>query len=190
MSELPRTLCWQPLWNPDHSGEGLEHLLLSERGADSVLLAIDEEHRPFRLQYRLTWDDAWRLQTADLTVRSAQGDRTLRLETDGLGRWQGDGRSLDALDGCLDIDIWPTPFTNSFPVRRVPMVVGERREFRMTWVAAPSLSVEPKAQAYTRVTQDRYLFESLDGEGFRAELLVDGDGIVIDYPGLFRRVPC
>jgi hypothetical protein len=60
----------------------------------------------------------------------------------------------------------------------------------VAWVDAPSLSVEPKAQAYTRVARDRYLFESLDGDDFRTELLVDEDGIVIDYPELFRRVSC
>ena len=32
-------VCWTPIWNPDHEGVGLEHLLLSERAADSVLLA-------------------------------------------------------------------------------------------------------------------------------------------------------
>lgn len=32
------------------------------------------------------------------------------------------------------------------------------------------------------------LFESLDGSGFRAELLVDEDDIVLDYPTLFQRV--
>ena len=32
------------------------------------------------------------------------------------------------------------------------------------------------------LTHDRrYLFETLDGSGFRAELLVDEDGIVLDY---------
>jgi hypothetical protein len=33
-----------------------------------------------------------------------------------------------------------------------------------------------------------YLFENLDGSGFRAELPVDEDCIVLDYPDLFRRV--
>ena len=32
-----------------------------------------------------------------------------------------------------------------------------------------------------------YRFLSLDG-GFTADLLVDADGLVLDYPGLFRRV--
>ena len=45
---------------------GLEHLLLAERVADSVVLAFDEEHGPFRLTYRLAWDEAWRSQSAAL----------------------------------------------------------------------------------------------------------------------------
>ena len=59
----------------------------------------------------------------------------------------------------------------------------------MAWVGAPALTVQPQAQAYTRLADRRYLFETLDGSGFRAELPVDDDGIVVDYPDLFRRVP-
>ena len=32
-----------------------------------------------------------------------------------------------------------------------------------------------------------YRFESLSS-GFRADIPVDGDGLVLDYPGVFRRV--
>ena len=50
------------------------------------------------------------------------------------------------------------------------------------------LRVEPQPQAYTRLGERLYLFENLDGGGFSAELPVDEDGIVLDYPALFRRV--
>jgi len=170
---------------------GLEHLLLAERAADSIVLALDEEHGAFRLTYRLGWDEAWRLHDADLTVATERFTRSLSLRTDGQGHWRyGDGRSIDELEGCLDVDIWPTPFTNSFPIRREPMAVGERRQFRMAWIFAPDLTVEPQAQTYTRLADCLYLFESLDGSGFKAELPVDEDGIVVDYPGLFRRSGC
>jgi len=43
-------------------------------------------------------------------------------------------------------------------------------------------------QAYTRLSDRLYLFENLDDSGFRAELPVDEDDIVLDYPNLFRRV--
>ena len=168
---------------------GLEHLLLSENVADSIILAFDEEHGPFRLIYRLTWDKSWRLRDADMAVETESFTRSLTLKTDGQGHWRhGDGRAIIDLDGCIDIDIWPTPFTNSFPIWREPMAVGERREFRTAWLCAPELTVRAQPQAYTRLADHLYLFENLDGSGFHAKLPVDEDGIVLDYPDLFRRV--
>src|SRR5262245_2259538 len=184
-----RTICWTPTWNKGQAGVGLEHLLLADGVADSIVLAFDEEHGPFRLTYRLAWDESWRLRDAELVVAMAGVTRSLSLQTDGRGHWRhGDGWAIDELDGCVDIDIWPTPFTNGFPVRREPMAIGERRQFRMAWIFAPDLTVHPKPQAYTRLADRLYLFENLDGSGFRAELAVDEDGIVLDYPDLFRRI--
>jgi uncharacterized protein len=183
-----RTICWASIWNKNREGAGLEHLLLAERAADSVVLAFDEEHCPFRLTYRLTWDESWQLRDAELVVATKRFNRSLSLQTDGQGQWRRDGRTIDDLNGCLDIDIWPTPFTNSFPIRREPMAVGERREFRMAWIFAPTLTVQAQPQAYTRLADRLYLFENLDGSGFKAKLPVDEDGIVLDYPELFRRV--
>jgi uncharacterized protein len=184
-----RTICWKPIWNKQLEGLGLEHLLLAERAADSVVLAFDEERGPFRLSYRLTWDDAWRLRDADLGVATGSFTRSLKLQTDGGGHWRdGDGGTIAELDGCIDIDIWPTPFTNTFPIRREPLVTDERRAFRMAWIFGPDLTFRAQAQAYTRLSDRLYLFEALDESGFRAQLPVDDDGIVLDYPDLFRRV--
>jgi hypothetical protein len=185
----PRTICWQSIWNTNRAGVGLEHLLLTERAADSVILAFDDQHGPFRLTYRLIWDELWRVREAELVVTTESFNRSLFLKTDGRGHWRhADGPAIPELDGCIDVDIWPTPFTNSFPIWREPMAVGERREFRMAWIFAPDLTVHPQPQAYTRLAERLYVFENLDGSGFRAELPVDEDGIVLDYPNLFRRV--
>jgi hypothetical protein len=184
-----RTICWIPIWNQPAQGIGFEHLLLTERAADSVVLALDEGQRPFRLTYRLSWDELWRIRDAEMLVATERVTRSLSLTTEGHGRWRdGDGRAIAALDGCTDIDIWPTPFTNSFPIRREPMSIGERRQFRMAWICAPELTVHPRPQAYTRLADRLYRFESLDGDHFRAELPVDSDGVVLDYPELFRRI--
>lgn len=188
-TQASRTICWTPLWNRSQEGVGLEHLLLTQEAADSVVLAIDDDRGPFRLVYRLRWNDQWQLRAAEFSLAIEGSTRSLGLQTDGNGHWQDSlGQALAELDGCLDIDIWPTPFTNSFPIRRLPMALGERREFRMAWVFGPDLTVRPQRQAYTRIAERLYLFESLDGSGFKAELPVDEDGIVLDYPHLFRRV--
>ncbi|MDX5445055.1 MAG: putative glycolipid-binding domain-containing protein [Zoogloeaceae bacterium] len=184
-----RDLCWVSTWSPAHSGAGLEHVRVAPGEADSVLVAIDEDGIPFRMAYRLHWDDHHVLRQADLTAHKGSRSRSLSLRVDGAGRWLGgDGQHLDFLDGCIDIDIWPTPFTNSFPIRRSQLQIGERREFCMAWIAAPDLTIQAKAQAYTRLADRLYLFESLDGSGFTAELAVDEAGFVLDYPCLFTRV--
>jgi uncharacterized protein len=184
-----REIGWRALWNKNCEGAGLEQLLLAARKANSVVLAFDEECGLFRLRYRLTWDHAWQLRAANLVVEMEHVTRSLSLQTDGQGHWQhGDGQVIAALDGCIDVDIWPTPFTNSFPIRREPLAIGERRQFRMAWISAPDLTVRPQLQAYTRLANQRYRYESLDGSGFKAELAVDEDGIVLDYPDLFQRV--
>jgi hypothetical protein len=184
-----RTICWKPTWNKAYDGVGLEHLFLTRHSADSVILAVDEERGPFRLTYQLEWDKSWQIRTAELALATGRSTRAMKLQTDGRGHWQdGDGDALEALDGCFDVDIWPTPFTNTFPLLREPMAVGERREFLMAWILGPELTVKRQAQAYTRVADRLYLFENLDGSGFQAELPVDEDGIVLDYPDLFQRV--
>ena len=184
-----RTICWTPLWNKALEGVGLEHLLLAGNTSDSVVLACDEERGPFRLAYRLSWDDSWQLRDAELVLTTGQASRSLTLKR--MARVVGSvamARRFPSSTGCRDIDIWPTPFTNSFPIRREPLAIGERRRFLMAWVFAPDLTVQPQPQAYTRLADRTYLFESLDGSGFRTELAVDEDGIVVDYPDFFRRV--
>jgi uncharacterized protein len=184
-----RTLCWVPLWNKQREGIGLEQLIFSERAADSIILAFDEEGGPFRLAYRLAWDEWWQIREAELVLATERVTRSLNLQVYRQGLWRHrDGDLIEELDGCVDIDIWPTPFTNTFPIRRASIAIGERRQFRVAWIFAPDLTVYPQSQAYTRLDDRLYLFESLDGSGFAAELAVDEDGIVLDYPDLFRRV--
>ena len=189
LCKTPRTVCWSAIWNQNATGPGLENVVLTERGADSILLAFTEAGTPFRLIYRLVWDDQGRIREADLEVQEDEEKRSLRLRSDGNGHWRHvHGDKLPELDGCIDIDIWPTPLTNSLPLWRTRLDINERREYRMAWVCAPELTVEAKPQAYTRLKDGVYLFESLDGSGFRAELEVDDELVVLDYPNLFIRV--
>ena len=64
----------------------------------------------------------------------------------------------------------------------------------MVYIAVPQMQVEVTEQRYTclEVTSSgsRYRYESLvNGVSlFTVELPVDRDGLVVDYPGLFRRV--
>ncbi|MEZ5288282.1 MAG: putative glycolipid-binding domain-containing protein [Vicinamibacterales bacterium] len=184
-----KVICWVPTWSRPFKRVGLEHVVLTATRADSVLLAIDEDGTAFRLTYQLKWDRTFAVRRADLEVTKGRTRRTLSLRSDGRGTWfDARGARVPRLAGCIDIDIWPTPLTNSVPIWRSRLRVGQRREFRMAWIAAPALTVQPVDQAYTKLAKGRYLFESLDGSGFRATLDVDRHGLVTRYPGLFERV--
>jgi hypothetical protein len=183
---IDRVARWAPV------GEvGLEHLRLrGDAGgilAESVV-AGTAGATPFALHYRLRCDSRWHVHEAELTLVGA--DKRLALLADGKGHWwDDDGRPLDVLAGAIDLDFTATPFTNTLPIRRLRLARGERRELRMGYVTLPQLEMSMVRQRYTCLEPGRlYRFEALDASGFTADLPVDDESLVLDYPGLFTRV--
>jgi uncharacterized protein len=175
-------------WSSWEERAGLEHLELRPKGttlqvSGVVIGSIDGAE--FGLDYRLVVDEGWRLREALVSTASGQA---LRLDGDGQGNWRVDARPAPALQGCIDIDIQATPFTNTLPIRRLPLETGESATISVVYVNVPGLEIERLSQRYTALEAGRlYRFEALD-TGFQADLPVDADGLVLDYPGLFRRV--
>ena len=172
---------------------GLGHLRLRTR-ADGILangLVLGAaEGRPFRVAYEVRCDADWRVLAARV---GAPGERPeVDLLSDGGGTWKtSDGADLPSLDGCIDVDISVTPFTNTLPIRRLGLAPGASAAFSVAYVDGTKLQAWPEPQRYTCLEKTDqgglYRFLSLDG-GFTADLPVDAEGLVLDYPGLFRRV--
>ena len=185
---MEREVMWLPWEEP-----GIEHLRLvtSDRGivANGLVIGL-EAGRPFRIGYEIRCDSRWRVRE----VRAAAPDSerpVLELLADGKGRWKRrGGEPVPELDGCIDVDISATPFTNTLPIRRLGLEPGESEELAVTYIRVPELLVGAERQRYgcldARGSGGLYRFEALPG-GFTAELPVDADGLVLDYPGLFRR---
>ncbi|WP_088342533.1 MULTISPECIES: putative glycolipid-binding domain-containing protein [Rhodomicrobium] len=172
----------------DWQGRGLEHLVLRPAGeaivAYSALIPADA---PLAAGgYRMVCDAAWRVRRVEVALLGA--DAALAFSADGAGNWTGDdGRPLPHLSGAIDVDITATPFTNTLPIRRCGLDVGQSVEIAVAYVSFPELRLTADPQRYTRLDDRRYRFEAL-ASGFAAEIEVDADGLVTDYPGLFRRV--
>src|SRR5690349_24460115 len=66
--------------------------------------------------YAITLDAQWRTVSARISGRSAAGAREALLESDGRGRWHGDGAHLAARVRCLDVDPESSGFTDALPV--------------------------------------------------------------------------
>lgn len=96
---------------------------------------------------------------------------------------------LPELEGCIDIDFEMTPFTNTLPIGRAPLAIGETRTFRVAYIPADTMEPFADEQIYTRLSERVYRFENGEGdEYFTADITVDEDGLVVDYPQLFERV--
>ena len=80
------------------------------------------------------------------------------------------------------------PFTNTLPIRRLGLAQGQTADIRAVYVELPALTVSVDPQRYTCLKPGQlYRYESLDSE-FARDIDVDADGLVVTYPGLFKRV--
>jgi uncharacterized protein len=180
-----RTIRWSA-WEGCEAG--MEHVDIrpADGGLDisGVVIGRENEVR-FGLTYRIRLDALWRTRKAQLQTATGH---VLHLESDGQGHWHENGKDLPELQGCIDIDIQATPVTNTLPVRRLEWKPGKSIEIRLCYITVPDLTVSPRTQRYTALAPDSlYRFESPDS-GFTADLPVDADGFVLDYPELFKRL--
>lgn len=184
---MRRDIVWEQL-----PAIGLEHLAL-EIEPEIVIadgLVVDFDEGGFRLRYSVRCGGDWRFAAAKLEVDAGGAERHLEITHDEAGTWRVDGAARPDLDGCIDIDIMGTPFTNALPVRRLDFAEGAPRRIAVAWIRMPDLSVTRQEQEYTLLGRTalgrRFRYHGL-GSGFVAEIEVDGDGIVIDYGDIWRR---
>lgn len=138
---------------------------------------------PSSLTYRVVCDEEWRTRSVAVTGWFESRSVEIFLTTAG-GCWVCKGDVLPALDGCLDIDLSFSPSTNTLPIRRLGLAVGESAMIAVAWLRFPSMTLEPLEQTYRRLGKRRWQYSSDD---FTAEVEVDRDGLVTRYEGLWVR---
>jgi len=186
---MERNIMWTPWSEP-----GLEDLRLTQQDggmlADSIIVGVSNR-MPFRLHYEITCDSNWNVKKLDLALLSGSR-KSLKILVDGQGHWSTHkGDPIPSLDGCLDIDISATTFTNTLPIRRLKLSPGQSAELLVAYILIPEIELMTDRQRYTCLElHDQgglYRYESMESD-FKAELPVDSDGLVIDYPGLFKSI--
>jgi hypothetical protein len=206
MSTMPVSLFWDR-----KDTTGTEHALVDARHglyARGHQLAVDPI--AYTCRYEVQTDPTWATARLDVSAEGAGWVRSVRLEL-AAGRWrvtateQGDldaaltasGHARaglpgmedpDQLYGAFDVDLGGSPLTNTLPIRRLDLAQAEdgvAHRLSVAWVLLPSLEVIQADQIYTPLGDGKVRYAS---ETFSADLTVDDDGFVIDYPGLARRV--
>lgn len=138
-------------------------------------------------KYEIVCDRSFRTKQANVSVRDATGERTLKIATES-GRWYENGSENQTVKGAIDIDLGWSPSTNTLPIKRLKLGIGQTSgEFIAAWVRFPELTLQPLPQEYIRLTDRQYRYSSRSG-AFQADLLVDDNDFVFDYEGFWQRV--
>lgn len=134
---------------------------------------------PCHIEYTVSVDRQWRPSGARATIATPSGVREMEIRTDHANGWEVDGVPMPPLRGCGDVDLGWTPATNTVPIRRLDLEVGETATVTAAWVRFPELDVVSNAQHYTRIALDRWRYRSGD---YDFELVTDpASGLVLSY---------
>jgi hypothetical protein len=186
---IPADLIADVLWRRE--GEtSLEHFRLSRMPdfyALQGILLSRAEASPRQIHYVVSCNLDWLTRAVHVTVLEGPHIQRLQLERDESGVWRSDSRVLAEFEGLSDVDLQITPATNTLPIRRLNLGVGDAAETDAVWIRFPELTLERLAQRYTRTANDRYRYESRGG-AFRADLDVDEHGVVVRYGDIWQRV--
>jgi len=203
---LPDSLFWERT-----DATGVEHALVDARNglyARGTILTA----RPvaFTCRYEVRTDPGWVSAHLEVTAEGAGWMRSVRLEL-AARRWRAvtaEKGSLDAvlsaaghpgaglpgiedpdrLFGAFDVDLGGSPLTGTLPIRRLDLLHAEpnvSHRISAARVLLPSLEVVQADQIYTPLGGGRIRYAS---ETFSADLTVDDDGFVMEYPGLAQQI--
>ena len=140
--------------------------------------AFAHEGHPCSFTYMIRCDEAWR--TRQVLVDGSIGSQPIHVSIDVDDVWTLNGSKSSDVSGCVDIDLNFSPSTNTLPIRRLDLAVGQSASVSAAWLRFPSFKLERLDQEYARIGEETYSYRSIVS-GFLAELQVSRNGLVLNY---------
>lgn len=160
---------------------------LTDAGAEVASTILGSyEGKIYKVEYLIRTNQHWETTSLEISSRHSDNIQSLRFEGNGKGRWTSNGKEVTEFNGCVDVDITLTPFTNTLPIRRLKLMPMEHREISVIYCDLLAARVSAVRQKYTRLSDTQYQYENVPND-FEAIIEVDEHGLVVDYPMLFVR---
>jgi uncharacterized protein len=178
-----RSIIWRRLDIPGHEFARIS-TNDSHRRIEGTAILVGESGF-CKLDYTIECDRNW--QTLRTEVAGFVGEKKIGIEiaADAQNVWTLNGREVPEVRGCIDVDLNFSPVTNTLPIRRLNLAVGERSIVSAAWLRFPSFRLEPLEQVYERTGDRKYRYES-GGGSFTSELEVTETGFVVNYGNLWH----
>ena len=143
------------------------------------------DQQPCCLDYSVICDSDWHTRSGSVTGWLGNTIVEIELAVDPDHHWRVNGRELPKVAGCIDLDLNFSPCTNTIPIHRLDLAIGQEAEVKAAWLRIPNFELESLHQLYRRLDESTYRYESGGGQ-FIAELQVNQAGFVTNYPGLWQ----
>jgi len=108
--------------------KGLEHLILQQGtqiAAEGLIVGMLKD-AAYRIQYQIVCDVKWNTQS--VSAKNLLDGKEFILTKSGDEWLNEQDRVIEALNGCSDVDIMVTPFTNTLPIKRLNLKQNESKE--------------------------------------------------------------
>jgi hypothetical protein len=183
---MQKTILWDGLLNDTDEHCNVNFL------TDAIMVRSEIEgwaHGvPVYADYTLKLTLSWEVQEFEINFHVKDTQHNYTLLRDANSNWKdASGNEYPEFEGCRFIDVSLTPFTNSLPVNGLFLPHGESADFDLVYVDIVANEIRKEHQKYTKAGHHNYHFENADAS-FTADLQVDDDGFVIEYPGLFTMI--
>jgi hypothetical protein len=160
----------------DESGGGFKI-----QGTVLTLLGVD----PAEIRHVIACNSEGLTRACAVDILAGEGIQSFRIHVSERGQWIVNGVAAPELSGVNDVDLSFSPCSNTLPIRRLNLPVGEKARIASAWLRFPELDIVRAEQIYTRLSEERYRFETGTGD-FMAELIIDDHGIVTTYGDLWQ----
>jgi uncharacterized protein len=140
----------------------------------------------YQVSYHIKTNSHWETVFLEINYRYSNHSQLIQFEGDGKGNWKQDGKNAARFNGCVDVDIALTPFTNTLPIRRLQLQEQQSQEIQVIYCDLLDQKIMPVHQKYTCLSATAYHYENIPND-FEATIQVDDSGFVVDYPSLFVR---
>lgn len=180
-----KALLWEKREN-----RSIEYLTLQDRTKafviqGTVIMLLEEQ--PTQIMYRLECNKKWQTKQVSIVQERTGIINRLFLKVNNEQVWNENNSIITFATGLFDVDFEISPATNTLPIRRLGLDVGESTAVDAVWVRFPSLKLERLQQRYTRINDKCYKYET-PSTRYEAQLEVDNDGLVVHYDNLWNRI--
>lgn len=179
-----RTIVWQALSWPSM----IIHTHRVNEGIHDHGLAIGKTDSdiPFAIEYDIWLTVEWDIK--ELVIKSLLDERVIKLVRRGDRWYDGKGKHLAEFDGVKLVDISISPFTNTLPIRRLRFEGKKPQKVDIIYFDENRFSLSRLQQIYSQVNERTYRYHDIILPDFVSNITVDSEGLVVDFPKMFRRV--